>query len=421
MATNRIRRLPGTITFNLGQGGSDSSSSIQYVSGFDYSPDKVSGSFITFPDGTKFRRSTTYARCSTAFEPGPSQYTRGINTEPVWLNKPAFIRSTPGGIPEDIYTLDYMNALKRLGVSDCRTFPNIPTGRRNEANTKSLLNLADQKVNLGENLATLSQTMRLMSNPLETLIKGLRTVGKKGEFREFLRLSANDIRRNGGTTSKAAEEYLKYVYGWKPLMQDIHGLVEMAKSESKNPLLIHSMGRSVIDPYLVHKYHNPSNLNKTELGPLTGFDRVTTSIWARIDPNYSGTRALNQLGLLNPASLAWELVPWSFVIDWVLPIGSVLQALTAPAGLIFVDGSISRRLSVKGPYTNWWARLEGNFPKYNIQQDTHAGGSFRYDGYYREPLATWPSVGLWTDPDPLRGDRVFKALALGILSLRSLR
>jgi len=33
------------------------------------------------------------------------------------------------------------------------------------------------------------------------------------------------------------------------------------------------------------------------------------------------------LGLTDPLSIAWEVTPWSFVVDWFLPIGSYLEAL----------------------------------------------------------------------------------------------
>jgi len=48
--------------------------------------------------------------------------------------------------------------------------------------------------------------------------------------------------------------------------------------------------------------------------------------------------SLKQFGLANPLSIAWELVPWSFVVDWVLPVGEFLDACTATFGLTFKDG-----------------------------------------------------------------------------------
>jgi hypothetical protein len=59
--------------------------------------------------------------------------------------------------------------------------------------------------------------------------------------------------------------------------------------------------------------------------------------WARI-ANQTVRRAV-ALGVANPASIAWELVPYSFVVDWFVPVGNTLEAMTATAGLDFVKGS----------------------------------------------------------------------------------
>jgi hypothetical protein len=32
------------------------------------------------------------------------------------------------------------------------------------------------------------------------------------------------------------------------------------------------------------------------------------------------------MGLANPASIAWEFMPWSFAVDWAIPIGSWIEA-----------------------------------------------------------------------------------------------
>lgn len=37
--------------------------------------------------------------------------------------------------------------------------------------------------------------------------------------------------------------------------------------------------------------------------------------------------AARQLGLVDPATVVWELIPYSFVVDWFLPIGSYLENL----------------------------------------------------------------------------------------------
>jgi hypothetical protein len=52
-------------------------------------------------------------------------------------------------------------------------------------------------------------------------------------------------------------------------------------------------------------------------------------------------RNVSALGLTNPALVGWELVPFSFVVDWFTPIGSWLESLTAFEGYNVVAKSLS--------------------------------------------------------------------------------
>lgn len=55
-----------------------------------------------------------------------------------------------------------------------------------------------------------------------------------------------------------------------------------------------------------------------------------------IDPNL---RTLQELGLLNPLEVAWEKVPFSFLVDWIINLNEIAQSATAGAGIQFNDGS----------------------------------------------------------------------------------
>jgi hypothetical protein len=45
----------------------------------------------------------------------------------------------------------------------------------------------------------------------------------------------------------------------------------------------------------------------------------------------------NQLGFLNPALVAWELVPFSFVVDWFVNVGAVISSMTDFMGCTLKD------------------------------------------------------------------------------------
>ena len=54
---------------------------------------------------------------------------------------------------------------------------------------------------------------------------------------------------------------------------------------------------------------------------------------------------LQQMGLANPLLVAWELVPFSFVVDWVADVGTSLGGITDLLGC-----------TVIGPYTTYYAK-----------------------------------------------------------------
>ena len=102
-------------------------------------------------------------------------------------------------------------------------------------------------------------------------------------------------------------------------------------------------------------------------------------------------------------------MPYSFVVDWFLPIGNFLEALTAPVGVDFIDGAYS--ISFQGRYSNhyrpaltvgpgWWHEPVGEF-----RTDTE------FNSYYREKLNSFPTPGLYFK-SPFSTTHVTSAVAL---------
>lgn len=411
MATYRQRQR--TVTKVIDNGLGVYPSSRVGTLGNDLVPDKVSGGFVTFEDGSKFRLPTSYSRRSVWIEPGGSQntygrfgpYTQHATTGPGGYDSDSLLTqncpSTPGP----------SGALSKFSQDAA-----FPQGMKNEARTKALLRLADAKAGIGEDLATFRQTLGMIHSPASALAGSLRAAHADKSLRPLLTRTLRDIRREGPLKT-AARKYLEYVYGWKPLVEDIHGIMTLMKAQGQRPLLLHGSGSSKVrGPTKVGTFNDVSNKCINTVGPCVEDVRARCEIWGRIDPNHAGLRALNQLGLLNPLSLSWELVPWSFVIDWFCPIGPVLQALTAPAGLSFVAGSDSLRASLTGPYESH----QTDFDPWMVSS-VFANGTVRHESYQRTTLGSFPLPGVWFSSDPFKKDRPWKALALTISNLRGLR
>lgn len=379
---------------------------------YEWMPDKAKGVWVTLPNGTKFRKATSRLKFRRWIELGTPQYTESMHN-----SSNVTVTSSSGGYYPDVFMTAVGSPIQSSigSLSKFSNTPGIPSEMRNEARTKALLEIADQKAGLGEDLATFRQTQRMIAGPAGSLLGGLQRMARDREMRKHLTKSYNDLLKHG-VARKVADKYLEYVYGFKPLMSDIHGIIALMKEKGNKTLLLSGEGKSSQSCQALCSEVATGN-TKTQVDEISEEVKVHCKIWGRIDPNCAGLRSLNSLGLLNPLSLAWELVPWSFVVDWFLPIGPVLQALTAPAGLIFVNGSESVRNSLSG-------QLKHHYSYYDARASVNAVAysTIRYEGYRREVLNSWPLPGLFAATRPFRGDRSFKALALAITNLpRELR
>lgn len=121
---------------------------------------------------------------------------------------------------------------------------------------------------------------------------------------------------------------LEIRYGWVPLMQDIKGAIDTLSE----PIPDVALRASKVAEFS----YNPSGWGVAHVS-----ERCT--IKGRIRVSNPNLDLANRLGLINPASVLWEAVPFSFLVDWFLPVGNFLQGFTDFVGLELIDGSITSR------------------------------------------------------------------------------
>lgn len=84
------------------------------------------------------------------------------------------------------------------------------------------------------------------------------------------------------------------------------------------------------------------------LNQIVGSGVQITKVKIYSEVRSSELHSLTQIGLTDPLQVAWALVPFSFVLDWFLPIGSVLEGLGATKGLDFVSGTATTAVKFRG-------------------------------------------------------------------------
>jgi len=134
-----------------------------------------------------------------------------------------------------------------------------------------------------------------------------------------------------------ASGWLGLQYGWGPLLDDVYGGINEINDIGANQGIVlnstSKAGREV--PY---RFYRPW----TESFGWSVVQTGSTTVGVRYGVTYKrmlgAPQDLPRLGITNPAVVAWELVPYSFVVDWFLPIGKFLENLDATLGVSFLGG-----------------------------------------------------------------------------------
>lgn len=108
--------------------------------------------------------------------------------------------------------------------------------------------------------------------------------------------------------------WLALTYGWLPLVKDVYGFyeaMESAAGEDRGSTFTVTHSKKEVIPLAPFWY--TANVN------------FRTSVRLKVRLR-EAMGASTYWGINNPASIAWELLPYSFVIDWFIPVGSYLSA-----------------------------------------------------------------------------------------------
>jgi len=209
---------------------------------------------------------------------------------------------------------------------------------------KLLGKLHDQSVSLGIALAEGKQTINLFVNNIGKLAGSFRQL-KRGDLSGAASIltgkkSANFSTRgpftgrgkNRTTEEALASNWLELQYGWKPLLSDIYGACEFLA----NRLNRYPRYKEVSYQFKGENFSVTSE--DADNRYVDSYETLHTCKYVLYYSQDEGQHDLSALGLVNPLAVAWELVPYSFVVDWALPIGTFLGNLDATVGLNFVKG-----------------------------------------------------------------------------------
>jgi len=129
-----------------------------------------------------------------------------------------------------------------------------------------------------------------------------------------------------------ANNYLEFHFGWSPLLSDIGNALDILTQGIPNYLVRGKASLTSSSTFIVGS------------GPVNKQRHTMTSGWsirARVEVTDPNTRLASQMGFVNPLTVAWELVPFSFVVDWFVNVGDVLASYSDFLGFKFLESSVT--------------------------------------------------------------------------------
>jgi hypothetical protein len=269
----------------------------------------------------------------------------------------------------------------------------------NQALIQARSKLKAQSINLAVAFGERKQTAQLIGDTANRLVGTVRSL-RRGEIRKAMNSLGILHNKRQPRGSNWPRQWLELQYGWKPLLSDVYGACDALSKRPKSDWRVTATAtRSSKRDYSKSWSGNGGGI---------GSAKVSCSAFVRIDalPANEAAISLASSGISNPASLAWELLPFSFVVDWFLPVGGWIDSLDALLGYssAYTSTSVLTRASWD---TRGTGSSSGGFTYQNNYQGSKRVVKLDRSASAGVPLPSFPSL-----KDPRSLGHMANALAL---------
>jgi hypothetical protein len=285
--------------------------------------------------------------------------------------------------------------------------------------------LSDNDLNLAMVWFERKDTFRMIASKAALIAKAARDV-RRGKFKRASKtlgvtLSQRKHKRlrKRDRLDQFSDNWLEYSYGWAPLIGDIYQASKLISDGFNYGDDIVEFRKTLFDER-VHDKNNiwwSSSVGKSKASDVSGTSLYRKTLKVRYKVTDPDFRVRDALGLTNPALVAWEVIPFSFVVDWFIPVGDFLRDLTLFQGLTFHSGYISTK-------REYDITIGSALGPWGYDLDPKTGEDFVYHNVWREfdrtILTSFDSLrhNPWSTGNGLSPRRALSAITLAQGRLR---
>lgn len=216
-----------------------------------------------------------------------------------------------------LYPPELTRGIPPMGAN-VMNLPEFPAALEQRARDRAYARLRGQDALLGVTIGTMNQTAAMISSKAtglaertEQMARQLERARKRGQL----------VKRN----PRLANAWLEYFYGWKPFFQDMHASLQTVSSLTPEAIWVSGRANAPVN----QRHVSGTDPERTLV--YIGHQSAVYSFRSEVtNPN---TWMANRLGIINPGTVAWDLVPWSFVVNMFVNVNSLIGSVSEDVGI----------------------------------------------------------------------------------------
>lgn len=224
---------------------------------------------------------------------------------------------------------------------------NVPTWMTDKVVQDAVIELHEFRANILEDLGQARQTLGTLWGILRSIVD-LYLIAMRGDKRALRRLAK---RYGSNIPQRLSNIWLMYFYGVKPLISTMEAVSQSYQPIKKTRKVVKTQKIS-LDPAGAIGQGPPawtvSSSGTAEAGARCG---LTVKVNLDSDVRYFRTLGLSGNSINDALVTAWALVPYSFVVDWILPVERFLRTRSWGSGLDYQSGYIDRKIEATTTHT----------------------------------------------------------------------
>lgn len=179
------------------------------------------------------------------------------------------------------------------------------------------------------NLLAKNRVLVKKLNRIEQIRQKHRQTGTISKMEEIYLKSHSRIDSSGKAAGDLSSQYLEFVFGILPTIRDIEGVLDILAKPKSNRDTARGMEEVTTTTEVDSVYFSGSSLREAIKRDVRK-ETLTVRAGVLYDVSLEGQFG-DRVGLSANSSLAniWEVVPWSFVVDWFSNTGDVIAAYQA--------------------------------------------------------------------------------------------